>query len=176
MVSKPNTTKIFGEPGNAVIAEVAKFIEPLNFDAMPIYSYALRSEHVSYQLPKIETVDIEKYEKVDWLKHSFENDKLLNSDSEFKKSFLNYINQLSPEHEQYNYWFNKIRNINNLPKIELKVDSVYELIFKGRIIPKEMELVRIENFRENKIPDLYFRDFGALRSTKISFLKIYKKV
>ena len=39
-----------------------------------------------------------------------------------------------------------------------------------------MKLVKIENMKENKIPDLYFRDFGALRSTKISFLKIYKKV
>ena len=188
MVSKPNSSKIFGEPDKNI--EATKFIEPLIFDAMssPIDIINRRSEIFS----NLSLEELEEFQKI-FTKSKISsskifgepgknivatkfNDKLLNSESEFNKSFLNYINQLDPEHEQYNYWFNKIRNIDNLPKIELKVGSIYELIFKGRVVPKEMELVRIENLKENKIPDIYFKDFGALRSTKISFLKIYKKV
>ena len=82
--------------------------------------------------------------------------------------------QIDEEHEQYNSWFNQFRRSKYLPKIELKIGSLYELKL-GKII-KQLHLVRIDGNIKH-FPELYFSEnIESTRGTNISVYKIIKEI
>lgn len=84
------------------------------------------------------------------------------------------LDQIDEEHEQYNATFNQFRRSKYLPKIELKINNLYELKL-GEII-KQLYLVRIEG-NINHLPELYFSgNTESSRSTNISVYKIIKEI
>lgn len=96
---------------------------------------------------------------------------------------IDFIDQIDSEHEQYSYFFNMQRDNVGLPRIELKIGSLYELqLGKKRDIIKSMTLVDIKGGLEsNKIPELYFENDKTFYNesghrTNISHIKIWKEI
>lgn len=96
---------------------------------------------------------------------------------------MDFSDQIDSEHEQYSYFFNMHRDNVGLPRIELKVGSVYELqLGRKRDIIKRMTLVDIKGgLNSNKIPELYFENENTFYSnnghrTNINHIKIWRKI
>ena len=84
------------------------------------------------------------------------------------------IDQIDEDHEQYNAVFNQFRSSKYLPKIELKIGSLYELKL-GEII-KQLHLVRIDGNIKH-FPELYFSEnVESSIGTNISVYKIIKEI
>lgn len=96
---------------------------------------------------------------------------------------MDFSDQIDSDHEQYSYFFNMHRDNVGLPRIELKVGSLYELQFgRKRDIIKRMTLVDIKGgLNSNKIPELYFENENNFYSnnchrTNINHIKIWRKI
>ena len=96
---------------------------------------------------------------------------------------MDFSDQIDSDHEQYSYFFNMHRDNVGLPRIELKVGSLYELqLGRKRDIIKSMTLVDIKGGLEsNKIPELYFENDKTFYNesghrTNISHIKIWKEI
>lgn len=96
---------------------------------------------------------------------------------------VDFSDQIDSDHEQYHYFFNMHRDNVGLPRIELTVGSVYELLLgRKRDIIKKMTLVNIKGgLNSNKMPELYFENENNLYNNdchrmNINHIKIWRKI
>ena len=102
----------------------------------------------------------------------------------FGNHFNDLVDQIGPNHEQYEYFFNSHRENVRLPRIELVVGELYELrLGRSRDIIKNMILVKMDNFSSNTLPELYFENENtvgdssrSIKGMNVSHTKVWGKV